>query len=54
MTEQVARWVYGGTSGGRYVRGGTVARPADAAVVTRSGHVTPRGGLGGRGAGGGG
>ncbi|MEV3986622.1 hypothetical protein [Nonomuraea sp. NPDC049758] len=49
------RWVYGGTSSGGYVRGGTIVRPpGDMSITSRSGRVISRGGFGGRGTGGGG
>lgn len=48
------RWVYGGSSSGGYVRGGTTVRPSDVSISSRSGRVISRGGFGGRGSGGGG
>ncbi|MDA2808852.1 hypothetical protein [Nocardiopsis suaedae] len=40
---------YGGTAGSGRVSGGTTTRPSDARVVTESGRVIQRGGMGGRG-----
>lgn len=40
---------YGGSASGGSVSGGTRARPSDAEVVTESGKVIQRGGMGGRG-----
>jgi hypothetical protein len=42
-------YYYGGSTTGGYVRGGTITRPPNAEIVTRSGKVIQRGGLGGRG-----
>lgn len=42
-------YYYGGTVGSGRVSGGTTTRPSDARVVTESGRVIQRGGMGGRG-----
>ncbi|WP_188187575.1 hypothetical protein [Nonomuraea sp. SYSU D8015] len=45
-------YIYGGSSHGGYVRGGTTIRPSNANISTRSGTVISRGGFGGGGRGG--
>ncbi|GAA5046355.1 hypothetical protein HNP84_010293 [Thermocatellispora tengchongensis] len=47
-------WVYGGSSSGGRIRGGSTIRPGDVGITSRSGRVIVRGGFGGRGSGGGG